>query len=214
MNGSTTMKKPTQMRRAMLGVLTCALVLLTPAAAPAAVAPGQPAIEFTLVDIGGTSHRLSDLRGRYVVLEWFNSECPFVQAHYESGAMQALQRQYTSKGVVWLAINSTNPTHSNFRDESQSAHILRDWKMSPTAFMLDKDGKVGQAYGARTTPHMFVIDPQGKVIYAGGIDDRATYHPGDVKGAKNFVAAALDESMAGRSVSVPTARPYGCSVKY
>ena len=213
MNRLTTMKRLTHMRRAMLGVLTCALGLLAADGASAAVAPGQPAIEFTLADISGKPHRLSDLRGKYVVLEWFNSECPFVQRHYESGNMQSLQRQYTSKGVVWLAINSTNPAHSNFRDESRSAQIMRDWKMSPSALMLDKDGKVGQAYGARTTPHMFVIDPQGKVIYAGGIDDRPTFS-GDVKGARNFVAAALDEAMAGASVSMPSGRPYGCSVKY
>jgi peroxiredoxin len=182
--------------------------------AMAAVAPGQPASDFSLPDITGKPHKLSDLRGKYVVLEWFNSECPFVQKHYESGNMQALQREYTAKGVVWLAINSTSPSHSNFRDESRSAQIMRDWKMTPSALMLDKDGKVGQAYGARTTPHMFVIDPQGKVIYAGGIDDRPTFSASDIKGAKNFVASALDESMNGKSVSVATARPYGCSVKY
>jgi peroxiredoxin len=180
----------------------------------AAAAPGQPGTDFTLTDINGKPHKLSDLRGKYVVLEWFNSECPFVQKHYESGNMQGLQKQYTGKGVVWLTINSTNPAHSNYRDESRSAQIEKEWKMMPTALSLDKDGRVGQAYGARTTPHMFVIDPKGTVIYAGGIDDKATFSQADVKTAKNYVAAALDESLGGKPVSTPSARPYGCSVKY
>jgi peroxiredoxin len=183
-------------------------------AALAALGAGQPATDFTLTDITGKTYKLADLRGKYVVLEWFNSECPFVQKHYESGNMQGLQKQYTGKGVVWLAINSTNPGHSNFRDEPHSAQISKEWKMVPTALMLDKDGKVGQMYGARTTPHMFVIDPKGTLIYTGGIDDRPTFSPSDVKGAKNFVATALDESMSGKPVSTPSGRPYGCSVKY
>jgi len=198
----------------LIRLLVTAALSLAASATLAAAAPGQPASDFAVTDIAGKPYRLSDLRGKYVVLEWFNSECPFVQKHYESGNMQGLQKQYTAKGVVWLAINSTNPSSSNFRDESHSAQIARDWKMNPTALALDKDGKVGQAYGARTTPHMFVIDPKGTVIYAGGIDDKATFSPADVKSAKNFVAAALDESMTGKPVSTPSARPYGCSVKY
>ena len=198
----------------LMQLLAIGAMSLAAASALAAAAPGQPGTDFTLTDITGKPRKLADLRGKYVVLEWFNSECPFVQKHYESGNMQGLQKQYTGKGVVWLAINSTNPAHSNFRDEAHSAQIVKDWKMVPTALSLDKDGKVGQAYGARTTPHMFVIDPNGTVIYAGGIDDKASFSPADVKSAKNFVAAALDESMAGKPVSTPSARPYGCSVKY
>jgi peroxiredoxin len=198
----------------LIRLLVSAALSLTAFAVFAAAAPGEAASEFVVTDITGQAHKLSDLRGRYVVLEWFNSECPFVQKHYESGNMQGLQKQYTAKGVVWLAINSTNPASSNFRDESRSAQIVKDWKMNPTALALDKNGKVGQAYGARTTPHMFVIDPKGSVIYAGGIDDKATFSLADVKSAKNFVAAALDESMSGKPVSTPSARPYGCSVKY
>jgi peroxiredoxin len=182
--------------------------------AVAAISPGQPATDFALTDISGKKVKLSDLRGKYVVLEWFNSECPYVQKHYESGNMQKLQTQYTGKGVVWLAINSTNPNHSNFRDEPSSARIAMDWRMRPSALMLDKAGEVGQNYGARTTPHMFVIDPKGSVIYAGGIDDKATYSQADIKTARNYVTAALDESMSGNPVSTPSARPYGCSVKY
>lgn len=198
----------------LMQLLAIGSMCLAAASALAAAAPGQPGADFSLTDISGKPRKLSDLRGKYVVLEWFNSECPFVQKHYESGNMQGLQKQYTAKGVVWLAINSTNPAHSNFRDEARSAQIVKDWKMNPTALSLDKDGKVGQAYGARTTPHMFVIDPKGTVIYAGGIDDKPTFSPADLKSAKNFVAAALDESMAGKPVSAPSGHPYGCSVKY
>jgi peroxiredoxin len=186
------------------------------AAAPvfANVTAGNPAPEFTLTDVQGKPHKLSDFKGKYVVLEWFNSECPFVQKHYESGNMQALQKKYGEKGVVWLTINSTSTESSNYRSPAQSQDIAKSWKMASAALMLDADGKVGQVYGARTTPHMWVIDPSGKVVYAGGIDDKATFRPADVKDAKNFVAAALDESMAGKPVATPAAAPYGCSVKY
>lgn len=193
--------------------LSMGLALLAPAAS-ANVAAGQAAPDFTLTDIQGKPQKLSAFRGKYVVLEWFNSECPFVQKHYESGNMQSLQKRYGDKGVVWLTVNSTHPQSSNYRDPAKSREIARDWKINAAALVLDPDGKVGQAYGARTTPQMWVIDPAGKVIFAGGIDDKATFRAADVKDAKNFVAAALDESMAGRGVSTPAATPYGCSVKY
>ena len=183
-------------------------------AAQAAVTPGQVAPEFSLVDIGGKVQKLSDYRGKYVVLEWFNSECPFVQKHYESGNMQALQARYTQKGVVWLGINSTSPRHSNYRDPARSQAILKDWKSAPTAFVLDPDGRVGKQYGARTTPHMYVIDPNGTLVYAGGIDDKPSTSQRDIATAKNLVAAALDESLSGKPVGTPSAMPYGCSVKY
>jgi peroxiredoxin len=198
-----------------LAVLSLTAALGLPAgAALAVVAAGQGAPDFALTDIRGKSHQLSAYQGKYVVLEWFNSECPFVQKHYESGNMQSLQKRYGDKGVVWLTINSTHPESSNYRDPAKSADIVKSWKINSAALALDPDGKVGQAYGARTTPHMWVIDPAGKVIFAGGIDDKATFRTADVQGAKNFVAAALDEAMAGKAVSVPAAAPYGCSVKY
>jgi peroxiredoxin len=182
--------------------------------AQAAVAPGQAAPEFSLVDINRKVQKLSDYRGKYVVLEWFNSECPFVQKHYESGNMQALQARYTQKGVVWLGINSTSPRHSNYRDPARSQSILKEWKSVPTAFVLDPDGKVGKQYGARTTPHMYVIDPNGTLVYVGGIDDKPSISQRDIATAKNLVAAALDESLSGKPVGTPSAMPYGCSVKY
>jgi peroxiredoxin len=180
----------------------------------AAVAPDQPAPDFTLTGIDGKPYRLSDFRGKHVVLEWFNSECPFVQKHYESGNMQGLQARYAARGVVWLGINSTSPRHSNYRDPARSGSILKEWKSKPSAFLLDPDGKVGAAYGARTTPHMYIIDPAGKLIYMGGIDDKPSTSPRDIPGARNYVAAALDQALAGQTVSQNNTRPYGCSVKY
>ena len=195
---------------ALLAMSMASLVSL----AQAAAAPGQAAPEFSLVDINGKMQKLSDYRGKYVVLEWFNSECPFVQKHYESGNMQSLQARYTQKGVVWLGVNSTSPRHSNFRDPVRSQAILKDWKSAPTAFVLDPDGKVGKQYGARTTPHMYVIDPKGMLVYAGGIDDKPSTSQRDIPTAKNLVAAELDESLGGKPVGTPSAMPYGCSVKY
>ena len=194
----------------LLAVSMASLVSLVQAAA----APGQAAPEFSLVDINGKMQKLSDYRGKYVVLEWFNSECPFVQKHYESGNMQSLQARYAQKGVVWLGVNSTSPRHSNFRDPVRSQAILKDWKSAPTAFVLDPDGKVGKQYGARTTPHMYVIDPKGMLVYVGGIDDKPSTSQRDIPTAKNLVAAALDESLGGKPVGTPSAMPYGCSVKY
>lgn len=194
-------------------LLAVAMAVLV-SAAQAAVAPGQAAPEFSLVDINGKVQKLSGYRGKYVVLEWFNSECPFVQKHYESGNMQALQARYTQKGVVWLGINSTSSRHSNYRDPARSQAILKEWKSAPSAFVLDPDGKVGKQYGARTTPHMYVIDPKGTLVYVGGIDDKPSISQRDIATAKNLVAAALDESLSGKPVGTPYAMPYGCSVKY
>jgi peroxiredoxin len=184
------------------------------ASAVAAVEPGGQAPDFTLTDLDGNAVSLSQFRGQYVVLEWFNSECPFVQKHYDSGNMQALQARYTKSGIVWLAINSTNTDHSNYRDPKRSAGIVSNWKANPTGLLLDPDGDVGQAYGARTTPHMYIIDPRGKLVYRGGIDDKPSFSQRDIPTAKNYVAVALDELMAGKTVSEADTRPYGCSVKY
>lgn len=193
---------------------TALVALLAAGSALANVGPGDTAPDFALRDVNGKPVRLSDYRGRHVVVEWFNAGCPFVQKHYETGNMQALQKRYTGQGVVWLAINSTNPKSADYRDVARSQALLAEWKMAPTALALDEDGKVGQAFGARATPHMFVVDPKGKVVYAGAIDDKATWKHEDVKTARNLVAAALDESLAGRPVGTPSTAPYGCSVKY
>ncbi len=202
------------MIKALRKTLGIALAAGLVAVAQAAVAPGVSAPDFTLTSIDGKAVKLSQYRGKYVVLEWFNSECPFVQKHYNSGNMQKLQAKYTEKGIVWLAINSTNLEHSNYRDAQRSKKIVSDWRAQPSSLLLDPAGTVGQAYGARTTPHMYIIDPEGKLVYMGGIDDKPSFNERDIPGARNYVAVALDELLAGRTVSENETRPYGCSVKY
>src|SRR5437899_6760660 len=175
---------------------------------------GSAAPDFSLPDAKGNSHSLSQYKGKYVVLEWFNPECPFVKKHYGSGNMQKLQQEYTSKGVVWLTIDSNAPgTEGNLTSE-QAAQKMADWKTHQTALLLDPEGKAGRAYGAKNTPNMVVINPEGKLIYEGAIDSKATPNPADIPSSTNYVKAALDESLAGKPVSNPTTKPYGCSVKY
>lgn len=179
-----------------------------------AAEPGELAPEFTLADLSGTEHSLSDFRGKYVVLEWFNAECPFVKKHYRKGHMQALQELYTGKDVVWLNINSTNPEHRDFKDAEASAKVNEKWNVKATATLLDKDGSVGRSYAAKTTPHMYVINPEGVLIYQGAIDNKPSTSPSDIEGAKNYVATVLDAAMEGKDAPVTASRPYGCSVKY
>jgi len=190
-------------------VLACATALMAAVGAHAAPAIGTQAPDFTLTDITGKPVRLADFKGKHVVLEWTNPHCPYVAKHYDTGNMQALQKNYAAKGVVWLSISSTRPGHSEYASEKEMAKWGADTKASAARVMLDKDGKVGRLYDARTTPHMYVIDPQGRLVYAGGIDDRRSTSASDVKNAKNFVSAALEESLAGKAVSVPSAPPYG-----
>lgn len=182
--------------------------------AHAAALPGQDAPAFALSDIGGKRVELAQFKGKYVVLEWNNPSCPFVHKHYASGNMQSLQKRFTADGVVWLTINSTATGHPEHLRPEQQAAWLKQQNAAPTTALVDGDGTVGRAYGARTTPHMFVIDPAGKVRYAGAIDDRRSTNPDDVKGANNFVALALGELRGGKAVSVASTPPYGCSVKY
>jgi peroxiredoxin len=182
------------------------------AADPAAV--GAPAPTFTLADAGGKTHSLTDFRGKYVVLEWVNFGCPFVRKHYDSGNMQALQKFYAGKGVVWLSICSSAPGKQGYFEGKELTERIATEKSMATAYLVDKEGAVGQAYGAKTTPHMFIINPQGTLIYAGGIDDRASTNREDIKGAVNYVRETLDAAMSGKPVKVSTSRSYGCSVKY
>lgn len=176
---------------------------------------GKAAPDFTLTDVNGKAVKLSDFKGKHVVLEWTNPNCPFVVKHYGSNNMQSLQKDKTAKNVVWLAVNSTAKSHQDYMAPAAlSAKMIGEWKGAPTHLLMDEPGKVGQAYQAKTTPHMYVIDPKGTLVFAGGIDDKRSANPADVKTAKNFVRAALDESMAGKPVSVATATPYGCSIKY
>jgi peroxiredoxin len=175
---------------------------------------GSNAPDFSLPDSKAQTHSLSQYKGKYVVLEWFNPECPFVKKHYGSGNMQKLQQEYTGKGVVWLTIDSNAPgTEGNITPE-QADKIAKAWNAHQTALLLDPDGKVGRAYGAKNTPNMVIIDPAGKIVYEGAIDSKATPNPVDIPISANYVKAALDESLAGKPVSQSSTRPYGCSVKY
>jgi peroxiredoxin len=180
----------------------------------ALAAIGQSAPNFTLEGSDGKQHSLADYKGKFIVLEWTNPQCPFVRKFYDSSAMQNLQKEETPKGVVWLRINSSASGHEGYQTTSDLAAYIVAHHVAATASLLDPDGKVGHIYGARTTPHMFVIDAQGTLVYAGGIDNKPSPDPADIATAKNYVTAALDETMAGKPVSTPTARPYGCSVKY
>ena len=179
----------------------------------AAAPPGQPAPSFTLTDLDGKPAKLEDYKGKTVVLEWNNFGCPFVQKHYRSGNMQALQKRYAND-VVWLTMNSTNPSSSDYEAPARLTTELAGFHAQPARYLMDEPGSVGEAYGAKTTPHMFIIDPSGKVVYNGAIDDKRSTNPEDVKTAKNYVVAALDEMKAGKPVSVSSTTPYGCSVKY
>jgi peroxiredoxin len=200
-----------------LSILAAALLAASiglPGAARAEALPGQPAPAFELADASGKSVTLADVKGRFVVLEWTNPGCPFVLKHYGSQNMQSLQKEAAAKGVVWLSISSTAQGHSDYLAPAALAAQYRQWGAAPTAMLMDDSGKVGRAYGARTTPHMYLIDPKGLLVYAGGIDDKRSANPEDVKTAKNFVRVALGEALAGKPVSTPSATPYGCSVKY
>src|ERR1043166_1116794 len=175
---------------------------------------GSAAPEFSLPDANGQSHSLAQYKGKYVVLEWFNPECPFVKKHYGSDNMQKLQADYTGKGVVWLTIDSNAPGTEGSITAEQAQKIMSGWKTHQTALLLDPEGKVGRAYGAKNTPNMVIINPDGKIVYEGAIDSKATPNPADIPASTNYVKAALDESLAGKAISHPSTRPYGCSVKY
>lgn len=193
---------------ALIGLLMAAIP------ASAAVETGKMAPEFTLTDIAGETHSLSSFKGKHVVLEWVNPDCPFVVKHYKSGNMPRLQKEWTEKGVVWLAIQTTEPGHGQFYSEKE----IKEYKMNkgarPTAVLMDSDGKVGRKYGAKTTPHMYVINPDGKLIYQGAIDSIPSANPADIEKADNYVHMALVASMNGESPKTQDTRPYGCSVKY
>jgi peroxiredoxin len=175
---------------------------------------GSAAPDFSLSDAKGSTHSLSQYKGKYVVLEWFNPECPFVKKHYGGGNMQKLQDEYTGKGVVWLTIDSNASGTEGSITPEQAQKITASWKTHQTALLLDPDGKAGRAYGAKNTPHMVIINPEGKIAYEGAIDSKATPNPADIPSSTNYVKAALDESLAGKPVTTPQTKPYGCSVKY
>jgi hypothetical protein len=199
------------MKRRALFVLPA---LLLAAAAQAAPAVGQPAPEFTLKDAGGQAVKLSDFRGKYVVLEWTNPGCPFVRKHYDSGNMAATQQDAVGRGAAWLSINSTARSNWDYLEPARLVAWQNERKLQPTATLMDEDGVAGRAYGARTTPHMYIVDPQGRLVYAGGIDSIPSADRADIAKAVNYVRQGIAEATAGKPISAATTRPYGCSIKY
>jgi peroxiredoxin len=191
-----------------------ALVLFAAPLLIGAVKVGEMAPDFAATASNSKTFRLSDYRGKFVVLEWHNNGCPYVGKHYRSGNMQRLQKQWTARGVVWFTILSSAPGKQGYVTASEENDYLAKMQAAPTAALLDPTGQIGHLYDAKTSPQMIVINPQGVVIYDGAIDDRPTTDLADVDGAKNYVSLALEEAMAGKPVSVPATRPYGCSVKY
>ena len=199
----------------------CAMALAAPLLLPLFSSPalaatvGEAAPAFELKDTSGKWVRLADFKGQHVVLEWTNPGCPFVVKHYGAQNMQALQKDAAANKVVWLSINSTARSASDYLEPAAlQTKLVKEWGAAPSAVLMDESGSVGRAYAAKTTPHMYVIDPAGKLVFAGGIDDKRTANPADIKTAKNFVKLALSETLAGKPVSTPTATPYGCSIKY
>jgi len=200
-------------------IVTATLLAVTMLYAPSARAAdtakvGGPAPDFTVTDIHGKARKLSDFKGKPVVLEWHNQSCPYVKKHYETGNMQRLQKQVTDQGGVWLTVISSAPGKQGHVTPAEEESYLKEQQAAPTDVLLDEDGKVGKLYGAKTTPHMFLVDPKGVLVYAGAIDDKPTTEKSDVTDAKNFVLAAYDEVKAGKPVSVATTSSYGCGVKY
>lgn len=175
---------------------------------------GDAAPDFKGTDSNGKTRTLSEYKGKYVVLEWHNNGCPFTRKHYESGNMQSLQKEWTAKGVVWLTIISSSPGSQGYVTATDENAYLREMHAVPTAAILDPTGAIGHEFDAKTTPEIYIIDPAGKLIYEGAIDDHPTANPGDIKSSKNYVSEALSEAMAGRPVTTAVTRPYGCSVKY
>ena len=193
------------------------LVVLMLLAVPLLIATakvGDSAPEFTTTASNGKTIRLSDCRGKYVVLEWHNNGCPYVGKHYNSGNMQRLQKQWTSKGVVWLTVLSSAPGKQGYLTAGEENDYLTKEHAAPTAALLDPTGEIGHLYNVKTSPQMVVVNPQGTVIYSGAIDDKPTTDLQDVQGATNYVSLALEQAMAGEPVQTPATRPYGCSVKY
>ncbi len=201
------------MKRSTLYLMFLALVMFAPLLIGAARI-GEPAPDFTATASNGKTIRLSDYRGKFVVLEWHNNGCPYVRKHYHSGNMQRLQKQWTARGVVWFTIISSAPDKQGYVTASEENDYLARMQAAPTAALLDPTGEIGHLYGAKTSPQMVVINPQGMVIYDGAIDDRPTTDLGDIPGATNYVNLALEQAMAGKPVETPATRPYGCSVKY
>ena len=200
------------MKRIWLGLLISVFAASAPIAR--ALPPGSTAPDFKGTDSNGVQHSLNEYRGKFVVLEWANRGCPYEQKHYKSGNMESLQKQWTDKGVVWLSILSDGPGQQGYVTPAQENDYLKTMHASPTAALLDPTGAIGHLYDARTTPHIFVIDPTGKLIYQGALDDKPTPDPASLKTADNYLNDALNAAMAGKPIAVAVTKPYGCAVHY
>jgi AhpC/TSA family len=214
-------------RRVAVGVLFSAFLAINFIATSvhSAAETGKPAPSFSAIDTQGKTHRLADYAGKYVVLEWVNPGCPFVKKHYQAlpapgkpsgavGNIPATQQEAVAKGMVWLAISTTEKDHPDWFPPAQLAAWLKDRGAAASAVLLDEDGVIGKAYGARTTPHLYIVNPSGQLVYAGGIDSIASAKIDDLKTATNYVRQTVGELVAGKPVSQPNTRPYGCSIKY
>jgi len=195
------------------GIAVLAVALVQVSAHAQAVVDSQ-APNFTATDSHGRTHSLNEYRGKYVVLEWHNHDCPYTRKHYESGNMEALQKEWTAKGVVWFTVISSAPGQQGYMTDAAENAYLEKMHADPTAVLMDPEGRLGHLFGAKTTPEMYVIDPEGKLIYEGAIDNRPTPDISDIKGADNYLNDALTEAMAGKPVEHAYTRSYGCSVKY
>lgn len=202
------------MKRTLMVWTTLALAIIAAVSAAWAARVGERAPDFTAADTNGRTHKLSAYAGKFVVLEWTNRGCPYTQKHYDSGNMQRLQKEWTARGVVWLSVVSSAPGKQGYVTAAEENAYLKQINGSPTAVLLDPTGALGHLYDAKTTPHMFIINPQGTLIYNGAIDNRATTDTADIPGSKNYVSLALGDALAGKPVSEASTRPYGCSVKY
>jgi len=199
-------------RPVFISALMLSLALSGGAGATATI--GQPAPDITLTDVDGKTVHLADFKGKHVVLEWNNPQCPFVKKHYDSGNMQSLQKRYDAKDTIWLTINSASTKSREFMANDKLKAYIAGQNAAPDAYLTDPETRVAREYGAKTTPHMFVINPAGVIVYAGAIDSISSTNKDDVKIARNFVVAALEESKAGKPVSVSNTTPYGCFVAY
>jgi peroxiredoxin len=200
--------------RRFLLTLTLGVAATTAANAQATATIGSPAPAFTAIDTRGQSQSLTALKGKWVVLEWFSHECPYTRKHYSTDNMQALQREYTGRGVTWLSIVSSAPGKEGFTSVERANALTADKRAVPTAVIRDTAGVIGHLYGARNTPQLVVIDPRGVLRYNGAIDDKPTTDTADVSRAKNYLRAALNSGMAGKTIAIPTTQPYGCTVQY
>lgn len=201
-------------RFSLMNSLLPLIFIVTSSLGFSAVKNGAMAPDFTLKGHDGKTYKLSDFKGKHVVLEWFNNECPYVEKHYDAMNMQNLQKTYTGKGVVWLSIISSAEGKQGYRDAAGATKTMQERKASPTAVLLDPSGNVGKTYAARTTPHMYIINPEGKLVYQGAIDDKPSTSASSLEGARNYVTEALEATLANKPVKVANTKPYGCSVKY